>query len=69
MRVTSAAIPGLGNLHDRLSAGSAHFLFVAFLGVRPWSGAGNHVANGLLVSLLVIHLWTILTRSSPTSRD
>lgn len=64
----AAAIPGLGNLHDRLSAGSAHFLFVAFLGVRPWSGAGNHLANGLLVSLLIGHLWTILAGSSPTPR-
>jgi hypothetical protein len=64
----SAAIPGLGNLQDRLSAGNAHFLFVAFLGVRPWSGAGHHVANGLLVSLLVVHLWTILANSSQASR-
>ena len=64
----SAAIPGLGNLHDRLSAGSSHFLFVAFLGVRPWSGAGHHVANGLLVSLLVIHIWTILGSSRSESR-
>jgi hypothetical protein len=56
----SAAIRGLGNLHFRLSAGVPHFLFVAFLGVRPWSDAGQHLANGLLVSLLVFQIWTVI---------
>ncbi len=49
-----AAIPGLGNLHTRLGAGDAHFLFVALLGRGPWSTAGFQLANGLLVSMLVV---------------
>jgi hypothetical protein len=46
------AIPGLGNLHDRLGAGDAHLLFVAFLERGPWGAAAPHLANGLLVSML-----------------
>jgi hypothetical protein len=49
-----AAIPGLGNLHDRLGAGNAHLLFVAFLQHGPWSRTGYHLANGLLLSMLVV---------------
>lgn len=51
-----AAIPGLGNLHERLGAGDAHFLFVALLGRGPWSTAGFQLANGLLVSMLVVDI-------------
>lgn len=51
-----AAIPGLGNLHERLGAGDAHFLFVALLGRGPWSTAGFQLANGLLVSMLAVDI-------------
>jgi hypothetical protein len=49
-------IPGLGNLATRLGAGDAHLLFVAFLDHGPWAGAGWHVANGLLVTMLFVEL-------------
>ncbi len=49
-----ATVPGLGNLHARLAAGDAHLLFVASLEHGPWGGAGFHLANGLLVSMLLI---------------
>jgi hypothetical protein len=48
-----AAIPGLGNLHDRLAAGDAHFLLTALLGNLPWVGSGFRLPNGLLVAMLL----------------
>jgi hypothetical protein len=45
-----AAIPGLGNLHDRLASGDAHFLVTALLGHLP--GSGFQLVNGLLVAML-----------------
>jgi hypothetical protein len=51
-----AAIPGLGNLHDRLGAGDAHFLFVALLDRGPWDLAGIHLANGVLVTMLLLEI-------------
>jgi hypothetical protein len=48
------AIPGLGNLQERLGAGDAHLLFVSFLQHGPWAGAAPHLANGLLVSMLFL---------------
>jgi uncharacterized membrane protein len=47
-----AAIPGLGNLHDRLAAGDAHFLITALLGHLPWAWSGFRLASGLLVAML-----------------
>jgi hypothetical protein len=49
-----AAIPGLANLHSRLGAGDAHLLLTAFLDQKPLAGAGPHLANGLLASLLLL---------------
>jgi hypothetical protein len=61
-----SAIPGLGNLHIRLAAGDAHLLFVAFLGNGPWRGGGFHVANGLLVAMLLTDiLWRLADSTSP----
>jgi hypothetical protein len=51
-----ATIPGLGNLQERLSSGNAHLLFVALLEHGPWANAGFHLANGLLVVLLLVEL-------------
>ncbi len=51
-----AALPGLADLHVRLGAGDAHLLFVALLDRGPLSGAGPHVADGLLASLLIFDL-------------
>ena len=51
-----AALPGLADLHVRLGAGDAHLLFVALLDRGPLSGAGPHLADGLLASLLIFDL-------------
>lgn len=64
-----AVVPGLGNLHIRLSSDAAHLLLVAFLGVGPWRGAGQHVANGLLLSLLFLQLGVLLTARVRGARD
>ena len=58
------AIPGLGNLHDRLGAGDAHLLFVALLGRGPWSTGGYQLANGLLVSMFVADVASRFSRPS-----
>ena len=49
-------LPGLGNVEERLSAGDAHLLFVAFLQHGPWARAGFHLADGLLVAMLFVDL-------------
>lgn len=51
-----SVVPGLGNLHIRLSSAAGHLLFVALLGVGPWRGAGQHLANGFLLALLFLQL-------------
>ncbi len=51
-----ATVPGLADLHVRLGAGDAHLLFVALLDRGPLSGAGPHLADGLLASLLIFDL-------------
>jgi len=61
---TGAAIPGIGNLHIRLSSAAAHLLFVAFVGVGPWRGSGQHLANGFLLALLLLQLVVL----APTRR-
>jgi hypothetical protein len=48
-----AAIPGLGNLSSRLGASDPHLLLAAFLDQGPWAGAGLHLVNGLLASMLL----------------
>lgn len=50
------AIPGLGNLQERLGGGDAHLLFVAFLDHGPWAADGVHLANGLLVTMLFFEI-------------
>ena len=51
-----ATVPGLADLHVRLGAGDAHLLFVALLDRGPLSGAGPHLADGFLASLLIFDL-------------
>jgi len=61
-----AAIPGLGNLQERLGAGDAHLLIVALLGSWPWHDAGFHLANGLLVTMLLAHVvWLVVDGQTP----
>jgi hypothetical protein len=61
-------VPGLANLNERLGAGDAHFLLVAFLDHGPWTGGGFHLANGLLVALLLTDIATRLVGPRATSR-
>ncbi len=46
-----AIVPGLANLHGRIGFNDSHHLFAAMLSSGPWSGAVNHVFNGLFVVL------------------
>ena len=46
-------VPGLANLNSRFGADDPHFLYVALVDGSPWGFAGFHLANGLLVALLV----------------
>ncbi|MBL8958875.1 MAG: hypothetical protein JNJ98_03410 [Gemmatimonadetes bacterium] len=48
------AVPGLANLHGRLGFNSGALLVDAALDLGPLDGLALHVANGLLVSVLLI---------------
>ncbi len=47
-------VPGLGNLHGRLAFNSGALLFDALFDIGPMDGRALHVANGLLVSALLV---------------
>jgi hypothetical protein len=53
---TYSIVPGLGNLHGRLAFNSSYFLYVAMFEVGPWLHKSHHVANGLLLQVLLTHL-------------
>ena len=44
-------VPGLANLHGRIGFNNSDHLFAAMLSWGPWSGAVNHLFNGLFVVL------------------
>jgi hypothetical protein len=50
---TYAIVPGLGNLHGRLAYNNSSFLYDALLDLGPWAGRGRHLANGLLLAVLL----------------
>jgi hypothetical protein len=54
--VTYPIIPGLANLHDRLGFNNSGLLYAAMTGIGPWFGKSNHLANGLLVFVLMIQV-------------
>jgi hypothetical protein len=61
-----AAIPGVGNLHERLGAADSHLLLVALLGSGPWRSAGFHLANGLLAVMLLADVgWRLAEQLTP----
>ena len=61
-----AAIPGLGNLHERLGASDPHLLLVAMMGTGPWPNAGFHLVNGLLVVMLLADItWRLAAGATP----
>jgi len=48
-----AAVPGIGNLHAPLAFNNSSLLFDAMLSAGPWNGRSNHLANGLLILVLL----------------
>src|SRR5437763_10822503 len=46
-------VPGLGNLHYRIAFNSSYFLYVAMLDIGPWAQKSHHLANGLLLLVLL----------------
>ena len=48
-----AAVPGLGNLHPFLAFNHAFHLWVAALGVGPFTLHGQHLANGLVLLVAI----------------
>src|SRR5262249_38296496 len=60
-----ATIPGLANLQTRFGASDPHLLLAAFVDRGPWAGAGWHLVDGLLVSLLVLELAARLAPAPP----
>ncbi len=53
---TYPIVPGLGNLHGRLAFNNSSLLYAALLDWGPWSGRVTHVANGLLVFVLLLQI-------------
>lgn len=53
---TYPLVPGLGNLHGRLAFNNSNLLYAAMLEVGPWYGRSNHLANGLLILMLLVQL-------------
>ena len=52
-------VPGLGNLHYRIAFNSSYFLYVAMLDIGPWAQKSHHLANGLLLLVLLTQiLWS-----------
>lgn len=50
-------IPGLGNLHSRLAFNNSYFLYAAILDFGPWIHKSQHLANGLILSVLIIQIF------------
>lgn len=42
-------VPGLGNLHSRLALNYSYFLYLASIGVGPWTGMASNLGPGLLL--------------------
>ena len=51
-----AVVPGLGNLHGPLALNNSSLLFDALLDSGFWSSRGNHLANGLLVLMVLVQV-------------
>lgn len=56
------AVPGLGNLHDRLAFNTSSLLYASMVESGPWQGRGNHIANGLLVFVLLSYIGVLASR-------
>ena len=53
---TYAVVPGIGNLHYRLAFNQSFFMFVAALNGYPFFDQGLHIANSLLMMVLIAQL-------------
>lgn len=50
---TYPIVPGLGNVHGRLAFNSSFFLYAAMLNAGAWVNQAHHLANGLLLFVLL----------------
>jgi len=50
-------IPGLGNLYAYLAYNQSYFLYAAILDFGPWIYKSQHLANGLILSVLIIQIF------------
>jgi hypothetical protein len=57
-----SVIPGLANLAIRLGASDPHLLVAALLDQGPWAGAGTHLVNGLLATMLFVDVGSRVVR-------
>lgn len=51
-----AAVPGLGNLHGRLAYNQSYFLYVAMLDIGPFAHRSQHLANGILLFMVLAQI-------------
>src|SRR5207249_2192398 len=49
-------VPGVGNLSSTYAINNVSFLYNAMLNTGPWTDRGEHIANGLLLLMLWIHV-------------
>jgi hypothetical protein len=49
-------VPGLGNLYIPYAFNQSYFLYVAMLDVGPFTNGSHHLANGLLILLLLARM-------------
>ncbi len=61
------AVPGLANLFGPLGFNNAGFLYDAMLDTGPWRGRAYHLANGLLIQVLLWQGLAGLTRVAGTT--
>jgi len=50
-----AVVPGIANLHGPLAFNLPSFLYDAMIDSGWWAGRGAHVANGVIVFVMVLH--------------
>jgi hypothetical protein len=68
---TYPIIPGLGNLYGPFAENHASFLYDALLDTGPWHHKAQHLANPLLLMVLLAHIGLSISkvlRTSSTSR-
>lgn len=49
-------VPGLGNLHGKLAFNQSYFLYVALLNAHPYFDKAHHIANSVLVLVIMAQL-------------